>query len=195
MTTITFEDAGAIVLAGGRSRRMGEDKSLLPFQGAPLIQHLTRQLASHFAEIILSTNRPDALAFLDLHMVPDIRADEGPLMGIASALRVSPYPWNFVIATDMPFVPIDVVQDLYEMRTGAQCVVAREPGGRSHPLFGWYHRDVADKILSQLDQNQRRVTALLDAIETRYYPLENGVLINLNTPEDLANARAIAPRI
>lgn len=182
-------DAGAVILAGGRSRRMGRDKCLLPYRGVPLIQHVTNQLDALVGEVVVSTNRPDALAFLGLRMVSDIRPDEGPLMGIASALRQANYTWNFITAVDLPEIPLPLVTALYqEIREGTRCVIPCEDGGRVQPLLGWYHRDLAAEILSMLARGERRVHAFAESIAACQVPIPGGTLANLNTLEDYAKA-------
>jgi len=95
-------NATAIVMAGGESRRMGRDKSLLAVGGHPIIQSICEQLRGHFGEILISANEPEKLAFLGLNVVPDRIPGQGPLMGIACALEASRSNLNFVVAGDIP---------------------------------------------------------------------------------------------
>lgn len=176
-------DAGAIILAGGESRRMGRDKSLLPIQGVPLIQHIARQLQPHFVEVIVVTNSPASYPFLDLPLVPDLEPGQGPLMGIASGLARARHEWNLVVPTDMPTIPLGVLRELFAHTGTGRCVVPCERDGRPQPLFGLYHRELRDELLAILAAGERRVLAILDQCAPTMITIDTGQLANLNTPE------------
>lgn len=179
---VTYK-AGAIILAGGQSRRMGQNKSLLPYRGAPLIQHIAGLLKPLFPQILISTNEPDAFAFLGLETVPDLEPDQGPLMGIASALRRARYPWNLVVATDMPDPPVAQLPELFARTLEAQCVVARTPAGRVQPLFGLYHRELEGEILGLLAGGEHRVMHFIKTCRAAMVEVPEGAIRNLNTLE------------
>ncbi len=79
-------NATAIIMAGGNSNRMGQDKSLLPVRGKPMIKYVYDQLFHHFKEIFVSADNTSKYAFLGAKVIPDRVPDQGPLMGIASVL-------------------------------------------------------------------------------------------------------------
>ncbi len=95
-------DATAIIMAGGKSSRMGQDKSMLTVNGEPVIKHIFQQLQPHFSQVLVSSDDVSKYSFLGVQVVPDEDTGKGPLMGIASALRVSAREVNFVIACDIP---------------------------------------------------------------------------------------------
>ena len=103
-TWVLREDATAILMAGGCSRRMGTDKSMLPVAGRPMVEHICQQLRGTFAKVVISANDAEKLAFLNLDVVADRIPGQGPLMGIASALEVSDSELNLVVACDIPEV-------------------------------------------------------------------------------------------
>ncbi|NCU32376.1 MAG: molybdenum cofactor guanylyltransferase, partial [Candidatus Moranbacteria bacterium] len=115
---IVKEKATAIVLAGGKSSRMGEDKSLLPVNGRPLIAHIVDQLRDRFDEIIIGANDPEKYAFLNLPVVTDIEKDKGPLMGIYSCLNASTNDVNFVTACDIPVMNTKLISDMLQLVAG-----------------------------------------------------------------------------
>jgi len=176
-------DATAIILAGGKSRRMGTDKSLLPYQGRPLIQHIADQLAPHFASLLVVTNTPERYGFLQAPMAADLEPDQGPLMGIASGLKCTQHTWNLVVATDIPMIPVPLLHQLFAHRSGQRCIIPKERGGQRQPLFGLYHRDMADEILTLLAEGQRSLMSLMDRCKPSEVPIEPGLLANLNTPD------------
>ena len=179
----TTFDAGAIILAGGESRRMGRDKSLLPIQGVPLIQHIAAQLKPHFEDVLVVTNTPEKYPFLDLEMVPDLVPDQGPLMGIASGLSRARYDWNLIVATDIPAIPLLLLQELFAHTEVVRCVVPCERHGHPQPLFALYHRELRAEILSMLSEGHRSVMALLDRCNPAQVTIDTGLLVNLNTPD------------
>src|SRR5256885_9210393 len=99
-------DAGAVVLAGGESRRFGSDKALAQFRGEPLIARVVRELrAAGFAQLALAAKDPDkyAAAAGGAEPLHDVRPIQTPLAGLAAGLRASRYPLVFACAADMPF--------------------------------------------------------------------------------------------
>ncbi len=179
--------AAAIVLAGGGSTRMGRDKSLLPVQGRPLVQHVVEGLRPLAAEILLSANEPEKYAFLGLPVVPDERPGLGPLMGIVSALRRSAHELNLVVACDMPAIDTDFARMLLESAQGYDCVVPLNAGGRPEPLLAVYRKSVLPAAQALLDSGQRKIALLFDTCRVRYVPLPPGVQArNINTPEEYA---------
>lgn len=183
MTRLPF-DAGAIVLAGGASRRMGCNKCLLPYGGRPLIEHVCAQLRPLFPEILVSANETETYAFLGLTVVPDTIAGRGPLGGMAAALAQSPYDWNFVVAADIPDIPPELVAELYGHRKGHTCVVPVSAPGRCEPLFAFYHRELLPELQERLASGRFRAQALADLPGACQYPLAESTLRNFNTPDE-----------
>ena len=171
-----------------RAAAWAKTRACYPSTAPPLIQHILRQLQPHFPKVAVVTNDPGPLQFLGVELIPDIEPGLGPLMGIASGLRAAKRPWNLVVATDIPTIPIPLVQALLAATPGHRCVVPREPGGRAQPLFGLYHQDLADEILSLLASGERRMSAFLDHYPPQYVPVDPDSLANLNTPADYRQA-------
>lgn len=112
---ITRGEIGAVILAGGRGRRMGSiEKGLLPFRGRPLVSHVIAAVEPHVGELIVSANRRiDEYAALDAAVVTDEWPNaRGPLAGVASALRVTRLPYLMIAPCDTPFLPWDLVPRL-----------------------------------------------------------------------------------
>lgn len=176
----TTFDIDAVILAGGQSRRMGCNKALLPFEGKPLIAHIVDRVQPVVRDLRISTNDADAFAFLGLPLVPDLLPDQGPLMGIASGLRASEREWTLMVATDMPDPPLNQLPAMLDLTATSPCVVLRATGGRIQPLFGLYHRSLADKILSLLASGERRVLTFINACGAAELALDQVSVSNLN---------------
>ncbi len=184
----------AILLAGGKSERMRRDKSLLPVNGVPLIQHIARQLQPHFAQVLVSANDPEKYAFLGLPVVPDKIPGQGPMAGILSALKASAHDLNFVMACDIPDVNFTVIHRLLEEMGDADAGVPVSEGGRLEPLFAIYRKSMIPVLEQCLRDGSRRMRAALEASKVRYLELgDSDWLRNLNTPEDLADFESRDP--
>ncbi|MEN6374380.1 MAG: molybdenum cofactor guanylyltransferase [Smithella sp.] len=184
-----FFDATAIILAGGKSSRMGRDKSLLSTNDIPLIEKIASQLEGHFPEIIISANDMEKYRFLRLPVVPDLEAGKGPLMGIYSALLRSKHEKNFVVACDIPDLDINYVKELIWEANDHQIVIPVWSDGRLEPLFAVYKKSVVGNIKKLLDAGHRKIRLLFELADVKYLPLpdEGKWYRNLNTLEDYQN--------
>ena len=179
------EPATAIVLAGGRSTRMGVDKSLLPLRGKPLIQHVCDQIRPIFDELLIAGDDPGRFGFLGADVVPDEVAGQGPLRAIASALAVSRHDLNFVAACDTPFINKVLLDTLLLKAEECDCVVPVTSAGHYEPLFAVYRKSVLPAMRRALEEGERRVVAVLGCFKTetvRIAPSDE--IKNINTMED-----------
>ncbi len=130
-----------IILAGGKSSRMGREKGLVGFRGKPLIQYGIDLLSRYTDRILISSGNPDYLPF-GLELVPDEVVGQGPAAGLATALKNSTTPWNLVIACDLPFLEPALIDLLLENSSSFQAVIPIH-NGLPEPLAGLYHRELA----------------------------------------------------
>ena len=181
------EKATAIIMAGGDSRRMGIDKSMLPVNGRPLIERICQQLRGSFEQVLISANDASKFAFLDLAVVPDKVAGQGPLMGIASALNASDNDLNFVVACDIPRIELPFVRRLLceAVRGGADIVLPVGGDGKQEPLFAVYRKSALEAIDKVLSSGGRKISDVFPLCTVKYIEME-GSLINLNTPAEYA---------
>jgi molybdenum cofactor guanylyltransferase len=179
-------EASAVILAGGKSSRMGHDKSLLRVDGAPLIRRIHDQLAARFDEILVSASEPDKYAFLGVKTVPDRVPGKGPLMGIASAVEAARHDRVFVTACDIPQVDLDTVARLLVLAEDCDCAIPVSSVGRE-PLFAVYRKSAVRAMHDALDSGERRIDVVFPRVRTRYVDLGHAPWYrNLNTPEDVA---------
>ena len=183
--------ATAVIMAGGKSRRMGRDKSLLDVGGQPLIAHIVEHLRPHFDELLVSANDPAKYAFLDLPIVPDREPDQGPLMGIASALHAAGHERVFVMATDIPEPDLDLMAALLRRQRDHDAAVPRYANGYLEPLFAVYGKSFMATADAALAEGERAVRATFGRCAVAFVDLDDDYEpVNLNTPEDLARFRA-----
>jgi molybdenum cofactor guanylyltransferase len=183
------ENAAAIILAGGKSSRMGRDKSLLTTCNLPIIGRIVSQLKDHFPEIIIGANDVEKYQFLNLPVIPDLAEGKGPLMGIYSTLLSSNYEINFVVACDIPDINMEYVKELLRQAQNHQIVIPMWKDGKYEPLFAVYQKSVLDHVRKLLDTGQRKISLLFDQVDVKYVPLPDNIkwYRNLNTPEDYQN--------
>jgi len=182
-----MEDAAAIVLAGGRSGRMKQDKSLLRIGGQTMIERVCGQLRNDFRDVLVVADAAEKYSFLGLRVVRDRIQGCGPLMGIATGLEESPRDLNLVVACDMPELDISLAHRMLGLARDRDIVVPRSADGLPEPLFAVYRKSVAAQADHLLASGERRIRPLFDHCRTGYVDLEDGQeVLNLNTREDLA---------
>lgn len=194
----------AAVLAGGRSMRMGVDKTLLDVDGEPLVTRVTEAVLHVCEEAVVVTNRPEALEGAGLPQAVRVLRDEvayqGPLGGLVTAMAAAGTGWVFAVAADMPWLDPAVIRALWDMSEGADVVVPVSPEGLE-PLLALYRvESCLPAARDVLSSGRRRLVAMFPSLSVREVPIERlrGVdpdlrsLVNVNTPEDLAEVRADA---
>jgi molybdopterin-guanine dinucleotide biosynthesis protein A len=178
-----------IILAGGKSSRMGREKGLVYFRGKPLIQYGIDLLSHYTKQILISSSNPDYLSF-GFEMVPDSVAGQGPAAGIAAALKSSRSIWNIVIACDLPFLQPELIDCLLENSGSFQAVIPIH-NGVMEPLAGIYHQELAGHFEIALSAGELALHRILLANKTKYqdvsqliqkYPL---LFTNFNTLQAL----------
>jgi len=177
--------ATAIIMAGGQSKRMGRDKSMLPINGKPAIEHIFEQLRPHFDRILISSNDKDTHHFLGADVVADEVTGKGPLMGIASALKVSKTEVNFVIACDIPHVDMGLVRQMVRQSRDFDAVIPRSASTRYEPLFAVYKKSIVDVLDKALASGNYRIIDALNDCRVNYLdPADGRDFRNLNTMND-----------
>lgn len=188
---LSRERCGALILAGGRSRRMGTCKALLTIEGETMLARLTRQLGG-FQEKLLSTNPPALAEGLPLTPVPDLYPDAGPLAGLHAALSASRSGMLFCVPCDMPNFNPALPGLLLERYNGEDALVCRDGTGRLYPLCGFYAKTALPALEAQLRQGQYRAAALLDRLSCTVADMggmvPDSVFFNMNTLEEFREA-------
>ncbi|HXG21188.1 MAG TPA: NTP transferase domain-containing protein [Methylomirabilota bacterium] len=183
--------ASAVVLAGGKSSRMGRPKALLPFDGEPLITHTVRLLQRLFTDIVLVAAPGQDLPALPVTLVRDEVAYQGPVAGILYGLRAAREELCFVISCDAPFLYVELIAHLLSLATEYDVVVPHWEG-RLQPLHAVYRRSVAPLLQEQLERGELRPIFLYKKVRTREvseeeirrFDSEGLSFRNMNSPED-----------
>ncbi len=186
------------IQAGGQSRRMGRDKALVPLGGRPLIEHVLRQVEQLGDEVLITTNRPQDLAYLGVRLVSDEEPGAGALQGLATALAHARGERVLVVGCDMPFLQRPLLEHLIALSGPHQVVVPRR-AGEYEPLLAVYARDTLPAIRRALRAGQRRVISFFPHVRVRAVMDDELAALdptglsffNVNTPADLREAEAI----
>ncbi|MFN2161688.1 MAG: molybdenum cofactor guanylyltransferase [Candidatus Promineifilaceae bacterium] len=180
------------IQAGGKSTRMGRDKSFVPFEGRPMIEVVRDRVAGLGDELILITNNPEPYAYLNLPAFGDIYADCGPLGGIHSALANAASPYVLMVACDMPWLNRDLLEYLVSLRRTADIVVPRLDKF-PEPLHAVYSKACLDPIETKLKAGDLKITRFYGQVNVRFVDREEIArfdpqgrsFTNINSPEDL----------
>ena len=194
---------GLIILAGGRSSRMGRDKAALPWQGATLLTDLLlRSQGVAFDEIIVSANRPPDLSALPPELAARVRVvaddcqDCGPLGGMEAAFRACTCSYCLVLSVDLPFYDFSPVKQILPKLAQMPPVDLFLPisENRPQPLAAVYRRGPAlEAVQAALNAGKRRVLSIADALTVRILDDEGTPILyeNVNTPSAYKAALAI----
>jgi len=189
-----IENCTAVIMAGGNSRRMGQDKAGLRLGNQTLLQSVSAVMQHLFPQVLISVRQRRGES--NLPQVCDTLADGGPLAGLEAALGAVATPWVFVVACDMPFVSPAVVNNLARQRGEYQAVVPMV-GGQPQPLAAFYARTCADEARAILAGNGKHsLRALLSRLDVCYVDAAELLaddpqlrsFIDLDTPEDFSAA-------
>ena len=190
------------IQAGGASSRMGEDKALKTFLGRPLIQRVAERLLPIADELIVTTNRPEAYAFLNLPLFSDLKPGRGALGGLYTAIASARHPLVAVVACDMPFASPLLLEAASRLlvEESVDVVIPKSQEGYE-PLHAIYRRETClPAIESAIDADQWKVIAwfpqvrvrVLTPDEVKRYDPPELAFWNVNTPEEFSKAEAIA---
>ncbi|WFA08188.1 molybdenum cofactor guanylyltransferase [Tissierella sp. Yu-01] len=186
----------AIILAGGKSSRMGFDKQLLKIDERRLMDSLIHKLNKEFDDIIIVTNRPELYIGLSHKITKDILKNKGPLGGIHAGLKLSSSKYAFVVACDMPNINMEYIRHMKERIADSNsygCVT--EFGEWIEPFSSYYSVSLITHIEEYLKLNRRSINGMLSGLNITYIPENEArsfssnwdMFLNLNTREDLNN--------
>ncbi len=190
----------AIILAGGRSSRMGFDKQFMKLDDRYITDLIMDRLQPLFENFIIVTNTPEAYQQYSCRIVQDEVKDFGPMGGIHAGLKQSGSRYNYLIACDMPFINLDYIRYmkglLLESQTGADAIITRL-GEWIEPFNAFYSITLANLIEDCIRQDIRQINVMLKKADVIYveeskareYSPNWDMFVNLNTAEDLVRHR------
>jgi molybdopterin-guanine dinucleotide biosynthesis protein A len=194
-----YQDVTGVILAGGRSQRMGTDKALLEVDGIPLLERVGNVFRRLFRQTLLITNDPDLYAGLGFPVYTDIHPNRASLVGIYTGLLKAETPFIFCASCDMPFLNESLIRFLLDLRTDADWVLPFSENGQE-PLHAVYGTPCVNAMEDLIAEDRLKIMGLFDRVRTRRVEPEEVAAIdpkflsflNCNTPEDLEAADALA---
>jgi len=187
-----------IILAGGNSLRLGQEKALIDTGGQLLIERVVHRLGRVVDRIVLVTNDPERYAFLGLPMVGDIYPGVGTLGGLHAGLAAIEAPYGLAVGCDMPFLNPALLHYMISLRVGCDAVMPRV-GRYREPLHALYARTCAARFAQAIEAGQRRIMHALNGMRVCYverdaivgYDPQLRSFLNVNEPEDLVQMQAL----
>ncbi|MEK7850719.1 MAG: molybdenum cofactor guanylyltransferase [Deltaproteobacteria bacterium] len=184
-------DVTGVILAGGKSSRMGKNKALLEIGGERIIDKTVSLFKSLFKEVILVTNTPEEYAGLDVKVVTDIFPGKGSLGGIYTGLTYASCDYSFIVSCDMPFLKRELIEYLINIKDGFDVVVPKLRSGYE-PLHAVYSRECLKPIEALIKRDDLRIIGFYPKVRVKEvsedelapFISEPFPFININTPED-----------
>jgi molybdenum cofactor guanylyltransferase len=179
-----------ILFAGGKSSRMGEDKSLLPFGGFPTLSEFQyNRLKKLFEKVYISTKTADKFDFDADFILDPPNVDYAPTAGFVSTFRELLEERIMVLSVDTPFVDESVFQILLDFDTPQTDAVIAKTAEGSHPMCGIYHRSLLGEFERMLHEGDHRLGKLLASSATRFVDFsDEAPFSNLNHPDEYQEA-------
>ena len=181
-----IDDTLGVVLAGGRSRRFGSDKSQASWADETLLERAVRTLGAVFSDVVIAG--PDPV--LGRSTIPDTIPGAGPLAALVSALEESDGRSVFMLAVDLPLVTPPVVSSIAVPTVLPHQVRVARAGDRLQPLCGAYGCEVVDLARKRLASGRPSVKSVLKRVRMlSFVDVDEFVLTNVNRPKDMEAAR------
>ena len=180
-----------IILAGGKSSRMGEDKGFLKLNGKTFMSSIIAALKPIVGEIIIVSNNSEYDVF-NLKRVADSMEDSGPLAGLYSGLLHSETENNIVLSCDVPLISSSVLKKLLEGAPSETEVIQFESEGKTMPLVAMYKKECRHHFLKLLQTNERRLRFAIDQLNVKTITLDSELgktVRNINTISELKDLK------
>ena len=196
---INREEITGIILAGGRSSRLGKDKGLCTLKGKSLVSYAVGILKPLCGDLMISANRfAEKYAAFGFPVIPDQVEDIGPMGGIYSCLKKSKTRHNLLLSCDTPFVSTDVFRLLLKEAEDFQVVCPANEAFLPEPLSAYYNTNILGDLEDAIRQNEYKMMRFFKRIRFRLVKIDRNfsffndyLFLNLNTPEDLEKAEGL----
>lgn len=190
--TNSHKPVTGIILAGGKSSRMGVDKGLAELNGKPLVAWVIKSLQTVCSHLIIISHNENYHQF-GFQVYADIHKDSGPLGGIFTGLVNSTTDYNLVVACDMPYIPPEFLNQLVRF-VADYSIVVPSINGRFEPLCACYQKNTRFKMEELLSQNVCKMQKVIREFTYKEIKIEDiaidpHIFANINTPDELKQSR------
>jgi len=191
------------ILAGGQSKRMGQDKAFLEVGGQLVIERVLGCIKSLSDDVFISANHPEKYKKFGLRVVTDIYPDKAALGGIYSVISAAHHSKILVVACDMPFLSVGLLKYLINQAPLADVVVPLIQPPQPETMLAVYSKNCLPAIESRLLRNKLRIIGFFDDVSVTYISREEVLkfdpnlysFINMNTHADWEQAEALAEKL
>lgn len=197
-------DVTGVLLAGGKSRRMGEDKRHLLVGEQTLLERGLAVLRATFQDVLVVIAQDSPPLDVEAHVVRDLVPDRGSLGGLYTGLMWATTPYIFVVACDMPFLDPAVIVEFTSRRVNADIVLAKL-GSRVHPMHALYSKSCLPVVERMIQARELKIQEMVSdrSLHVRYVMEDDLRALdpsgrsfqNVNTPADLEVARALLAQV
>jgi molybdopterin-guanine dinucleotide biosynthesis protein A len=185
-----------IILCGGNSIRMGENKAFIKIAGIPIINRIHDLFNELFQEVIIVTNQKEFFTNFGSKICLDLIPNKGALGGLYTGIFFSTFPYSFCVACDMPFIKGTLIQFLIKNIQDQDVIVPRTKDGLQ-PLHAIYSKNCLDPIKKIIKKGKFKIIDFYNVVKVKIVeendfasldPLRES-FINVNTPEELLSIR------
>lgn len=175
-----------IILAGGKSSRMGSDKGFIKLNDINFVEYSIRALEPLVSNILIVSDKKEYDVF-GYHRIEDKIKNAGPVAGIYSGLEASNSEYNLILSCDIPLIKTSILEKLIDGIDETSEVIQIESNGKTMPLIALYEKQLASKFLEALENDERRLRKVLSTCITKNIVLitDHSTTINVNTQEEL----------
>ena len=193
-----YDHITGIILAGGSSKRYGQDKAFLKIGNTRLIDSILQEMQTVFKRVILITNEKIKYEYLEIPMFEDLVKGFGPLGGIYTGLMSIPDQAGFFVACDMPHINRQLVRYMVDIKGNHRAVVPAV-ADKIEPLHAIYFQSCLKPIKHLIDTNRYQVRLFFDSIPVRYvkedeirrFCCPSKAFLNINTPDEFAKIKSL----
>ena len=179
----------AIILAGGKSSRMGTDKGLLIYKDKPFIMHIISAVSPLAEEILIVGDNP-AYDDFGYRRFEDWVKEYGPLAGLYSGLTASKNDLNFVLSCDVPGITTTILERMSRAFDPDHDICLARADQADLPLIAIYRKSCAEQCLNLINSGEQRLMKLIEICKVQYFDIALEDILNvanINTPEQLLN--------
>ena len=196
---ISKEEITGIILAGGKSRRMGKDKGLCTFNGKALVEYAIGTLKPLCGHLLISANyHPEKYNAYGIPVVADEIREIGPMGGIYTGLKHSETQHNLILSCDTPFVGTLLFKHLLSQVENEQVVAPAHHKFLIEPLSAYYATNIISTVQDAINKKDYKLINLFRQVRFKSVPVDTMIsfynenyFLNINRPSDLENAEKI----
>tara|TARA_Y100000385_G_scaffold93763_1_gene96867 strand:+ start:776 stop:1357 length:582 start_codon:yes stop_codon:yes gene_type:complete len=184
---MTRKKLSGIILAGGKSSRMGSDKALLLYNNKTFLEHVVCAIKPLVDDILIISNNKEHQVD-DCSTIPDLILNSGPIAGVYTGLKHTKTENNLVLSCDIPLVQTSILELIIKNNEPDKDVVQIIDDLNSMPLIALYKKRIAPYLLSELNKGERRLVKSINKLNKKNISVtkdQHNCLININTVADL----------